>query len=71
MKNPIIDTLHDLPDILTAKDISTYLRVCYTKALGIIKYSGIDYLKIDNVYRVRKDVFVEWLGIAGQRNIRL
>lgn len=61
-------TINELPELLTVKEISQYLRVCYTKALNIVKFSGIDYLKIDNSYRVRKEVFESWINIHGQRN---
>ncbi len=47
-------TFESLPEILTPKEISHYLGICYTKALDVIKYGGIRYIKINNTYRVRK-----------------
>jgi len=49
------------PDILNAKMIGEILGIGYVKALKLIKYSDIKYIKIGNVYRIPKKSFVEWI----------
>ena len=53
--------LEALPDALTARDISGFLGIGYTKSLRLIRYSGLPYIKLGNVYRVSKKTFSEWL----------
>ena len=52
----ITRTLNNLPDILTAKDISEFLGISYNSTLKLIKHNMI-FLKIGNTYRVTKDHF--------------
>lgn len=42
---------------LNAKDIANMLDISYTKALDFIKYSGIQYIKIGNQYRITQEAF--------------
>ena len=37
------------------------LGMCYQKTLDFIKYSGIQYVKIGRIYRVRSDVFEKFV----------
>jgi hypothetical protein len=53
-------TLDTMPEILTAKDISEYLGICYNSALTLIKYH-ITHIKIGTTYRVTKTHFKEFL----------
>ena len=46
---------------LNSKDISEMLGLCYQKTLDFIKYSGIQYVKIGRIYRVRSDVFEKFV----------
>lgn len=39
-------------EYLTAKDISVMLNISYEGALHFIKYSGVEFIKIGNQYRV-------------------
>lgn len=39
-------------EYLTAKDISEMLKISYEGALHFIKYSGVEFIKIGNQYRV-------------------
>lgn len=39
-------------EYLTAKDIAEMLKISYEGALHFIKYSGVEYIKIGNKYRV-------------------
>ncbi len=52
--------IDNLPDILTAKDISEVLRISYNSTLKLIKYN-ITYLKLGNTYRVTKINFIKFL----------
>lgn len=61
MEKIIITKASDLPDILTARTIAWYLGIGYNKALRLIRYGGIPYLKMNNTYRVSKERFLAWL----------
>ena len=62
---------YDIPDMLTAADISKILKISYHSALDFIKYSGIDYIKIGNQYRVSEDKFRAFLAQKGKKIIPL
>ena len=51
--------IDNLPEILTAKDISEVLRISYNSTLKLIKYN-ITYLKLGNTYRVTKINFIKF-----------
>lgn len=59
------------PDILNAKMIGEILGIGYVKALKLIKYSDIKYIKIGNVYRIPKKSFVEWIHSDKSEEITL
>ena len=46
---------------LTAKDIAEILKISYEKALGLIKHSGIPYIKVGRQYRVNEKDFQDFL----------
>ena len=48
-------------NFLTAKDISIILKICYQKALNFIKFSGIEYIKIGQAYRVEESKFYDFI----------
>jgi len=50
-----------LPDILTVKDISKYMRVNLTKAYEFFHREDFPSLKVGNRYLVPKSRFLEWL----------
>lgn len=60
-------TIKDMPEILNARMICDYLGIGYTKGLSLIKYGGLDYIKIGNTYRITKKAFQEWLFTEGKR----
>lgn len=62
---------YDISDMLTAADISKILKISYHSALDFIKYSGIDYIKIGNQYRVSEDKFRAFLAQKGKKIIPL
>ncbi len=47
-------------EFLSAYDISSVMGMSYAKALAFIKYSGIEYVKLNRIYFVSKDVFVKF-----------
>ena len=53
--------LDDMPEILTAKDISEYLGISYNYALQLIKYK-ITHIKLGSTYRVTKNHFIEFIN---------
>lgn len=58
-------------EFLTAKDISNILEISYVNALNFIKFSGIQYLKIGNQYRVLTENFDKFTHSRGNRIVRL
>lgn len=56
-------------EILTAKEVAEILKISYHEALHFIKYSGIDYIKIGNRYRVSKEKLVAFITSKGHRFI--
>ena len=53
--------LDQLPDALSARDLSEFLNIGYTKSLRLIRFGGLPYIRIGSVYRVSKKIFIEWL----------
>jgi excisionase family DNA binding protein len=51
----------DLPDILTVKDVSKYMRVNLTKTYEFFHREDFPSLKVGNRYLVPKSRFLEWL----------
>lgn len=47
---------------MNPKQISEYIGICYAKALNLIKYSGINYIKIGRTYFVSKEVLDKFLS---------
>lgn len=64
-------SLEDLPDILDAHMIAIFLDIGYVKALNLIKYGDIPYIKLGNTYRVPKTAFEAWLSVTNPRVIKL
>ena len=54
---------------LGTSEISEMLGMCYQKTLDFIKYSGIQYVRIGRIYRVRADVLEKF--ISDNKNINL
>ena len=51
--------------MLTPRDIAKILKISYESALDFIKYSGIDYHKIGNQYRVSSAKLESFLNRKG------
>ena len=63
-------TLVSLPDVLHPADVADFLGVGYAKALSIVKYGGLIYLRVGNVYLVTKKNFTDWLDVGESRVIK-
>ena len=61
--------LDSLPDVLDAKDIAQVLGIGYVKSLNLIRFGGMNYIKIGRVYKVSKQNFTEWLNCCKPRVI--
>lgn len=56
-----------LPELLTPHEIAKILKISYHGTLDFIKYSGIDYVKIGNQYRVSAEKFYAFVNARGKR----
>lgn len=55
-----------MPEMLTPKDVAKILKISYESALAFIKYSGIDYIRVGNQYRVSAEKLKAFLNKKGQ-----
>ena len=60
-----------MPELLTPKEVAKILKISYESALAFIKYSGIDFLKVGNQYRVSKDKLEAFVRQKGSYYIDL
>lgn len=58
--------MNALPEMLTPKEVAAILKISYESALAFIKYSGIDYIRIGNQYRVSAEKLKAFLNKKGQ-----
>lgn len=58
--------LVEVQKMLTPKEIASILGISYPKALDFIRFSGIDYIKIGNQYRVAEDKLEAFLAQKGK-----
>lgn len=49
-------------EFLTPKEVARLLKISYVRALDFIKYSGVQYVKIGNQYRVNRVVFDKFIN---------
>lgn len=61
--------ISEYPDLLDARMISEIFRISYVKALHMIKYGGIPYLKLGNTYRVSRLALIALISQEGQMQI--
>lgn len=54
-----------MPEMLTSREVAEILKLSYESALAFIKYSGIDYHKIGNQYRVSAEKLRAFLNKKG------
>ena len=57
-------SLDSMGDVLDAKDIAGILGIGYTKALKLIRFSGMNFIQIGRVYKVSKQNFIDWLNCS-------
>ena len=62
-----VQTLDNLPEVLSVKDIGKLLGVGYSKAMHTVKYSDMGYIKLGNSYKVYSGHFLAWLTREGKR----
>ena len=55
------DIFSNYPEVMDAKMIAEILNIGYVKALKLVRYGGIKYIKIGNVYRIPKQSFINWI----------
>ena len=58
--------MNALPEMLTPKEVAAILKISYESALAFIKYSGIDYIRVGNQYRVSAEKLKAFLNKKGQ-----
>ena len=58
--------MNALPEMLTPKEVAAILKISYESALAFIKYSGVDYIRIGNQYRVSAEKLKAFLNKKGQ-----
>ena len=54
-----------MPEMLTPREVAEILKISYEAALSFIKYSGIDYHRIGNQYRVSAEKLQAFLNKKG------
>lgn len=54
-----------MPEMLTPREVAAILKISYESALAFIKYSGIDYIKVGNQYRVSAEKLKAFLNRKG------
>ena len=60
-----------MPEMLTPREVAEILKIGYEAALAFIKYSGIDYHRIGNQYRVSAEKLRAFLNRKGPTYIDL
>lgn len=56
-----MNTIHNLPPILTAKDIANYLRISERRAYELMDLKSFPLIRIGRSKRVNRDSFLNWL----------
>lgn len=54
-----------MPEMLTPREVAAILKISYEAALAFIRYSGIDYHRIGNQYRVSAEKLRTFLNRKG------
>lgn len=69
INNPYYNSFPNYPEVLNAKMIAEIMDLGYVKALKLIRYSGLNHIKIGNTYRVPKKLFIDWLYTKESKEI--
>lgn len=54
-----------MPEMLTPREVAEILKIGYEAALAFIKYSGVDYHRIGNQYRISAEKLQAFLNKKG------
>jgi len=65
----MIKPLDEYPEVLTAREIASYLGIGYAKSLNLIKKGDIPCIRIGNAYKVPRKAFCDWLLKPGFRKV--
>ena len=57
-------------EYLGIKDISAIMGICYQKAAALVKYSGLKYNKIGNIYLVHRNELYNFLEENQRINLK-
>lgn len=57
-------------EYLGIKDISAIMGICYQKAAALVKYSGLKYNKIGNIYLVNRNDLYNFLEENQRINLK-
>lgn len=57
-------------EYLGIKDISAIMGICYQKAAALVKYSGLKYNKIGNIYLVNRNDLYKFLEENQKINLK-
>lgn len=52
----------ELPELMTVKELRSYLGCSNAKAYEIVKSKGFPSFRIGNAYKIRKMDFVHWVN---------
>lgn len=52
----------NIPEMLSAKEVSEILKIGYVKTLDLMKYGKIPSIKLGNTYRTSREALTEWIN---------
>lgn len=54
----------EYPDVLTAQDIASIMRISIAKAYDMMEWNGFPLIRVGRNKRVSKEAFFEWIKNA-------
>lgn len=52
----------NIPEMLSAKEVSEILKIGYVKTLDLMKYRKIPSIKLGNTYRTSREALTDWIN---------
>lgn len=52
----------NVPEMLSAKEVSEILKIGYVKTLDLMKYGKIPSIKLGNTYRTSREALTGWIN---------
>lgn len=52
----------NIPEMLSAKEVSEILKIGYVKTLDLMKYGKIPSIKLGNTYRTSREALTDWIN---------